>query len=89
MHLDAIRAAATAFTRPLERFLAKMETFEERLDVPDAKNTQFQGAGRRTQFNVASDGDVKELRTTLASYVLIINTLSIDAITECRFRSAL
>ena len=38
---------------------------------------------------MAFDGDGKELRTTLASYVLTINTQPIDAITVCESHSAL
>ena len=75
VHLDAIRAAATTCKRPLESFLAKIEKFEKRLGVQNAKDNQFKGAGRRIQFNVAFEEDVKELRTTLASHVLTINTL--------------
>ena len=75
VHLEAIRAAASACKRPLESFLAKIEKFDKRLGTQNAKNSQFKGAGRRIQFNVAYEEDVKELRTTLASHVSKINLL--------------
>ena len=75
VHLEAIRAAASACKRPLEDFLAKIEKFEKRLGTEKAKENHYKGAGRRIQFNVAFDEDVKELRATLASHVLTIITL--------------
>ncbi len=75
VHLDAIRAAATACKRPLESFLAKIEKFDKRLGTRKTNDNKFKGAGRRIQFNTACEEDVKELRTTLASHVLTINTL--------------
>ena len=75
VHLEAIRAAASACKRPLENFLTKLEKFEKRLDTGKAKENRYKGAGRRIQFNVAFDEDVKELRATLASHVLTIITL--------------
>ena len=75
VHLEAIRAAASACKRPLESFLPKIEKFEKHLGTGKAKKNSFKGAGRRVQFNVASEEDVKELRITLASHVLTINTL--------------
>ena len=75
IHLEAIRAAASASKRPLENFLAKLEKFEKRLGTGKAKGNHYKGAGRRIQFNVAFDEYVKELRATLASHVLIIITL--------------
>lgn len=77
VHLDAIRAAATTCKRPLESFLARIEKFEKRLGAQNANDNHFKGAGRRIHFNVAFEEDVKELRTTLASHVLTINTLLI------------
>ena len=75
VHLEAIRAAASACKRPLETFLAKLEKFEKRLGTEKAKESRYKGAGRRIQFNVAFDEDVRELRATLASHVLTIITL--------------
>ena len=75
VHLEAIRAAASACKRPLESFLAKIEKFEKHLGTGNEKQNHIKGAGRRIQFNVAFEEDVKELRTTLASHVLTINTL--------------
>ena len=40
-----------------------------------AKENRYKGAGRRIQFNVAFDEDVKELRDIPASHVLTIITL--------------
>ena len=72
VHLEAIRAAASACKRPLENFLTKLEKFEKRLGTGKAKENRYKSAGRRIQFNVAFDEDVKELRATLASHVLTI-----------------
>lgn len=74
-HLEAIRAAATACRRPLETFLDRISKFERTLGTWDAKERRFRGVGRRIQFNVAFENEVKELRTTLAGHVLTINTL--------------
>ena len=71
VHLEAISAAAPAF----EGFLPKLKKFENRLGTGKAKGNRYKGAGRRIQFNVAFDEDVKELRDILASRVLTIITL--------------
>ena len=75
VHLEAIRAAASACKRPLESFMETIEKFEKRLGTGKEKDNRIKGAGRRIQFNVAFEEDVKELRSTLASHVSIINTL--------------
>ena len=75
VHLEAVRAAASACKRPLETFLAKIEKFEKHLGTGKSKENRYKGAGRRIQFNVTFDEDVKELRATLASHVLTIITL--------------
>ncbi|CAD6591630.1 MAG: hypothetical protein ASARMPREDX12_005284 [Alectoria sarmentosa] len=82
VHLEAIRATASACKRPLESFLAKIEKFDKRLGTQNAKNSQFKGAGRRLQFNVAYEEDIKELRTTLASHVSKINLLLMTQILD-------
>lgn len=61
VHLEAIRAAASACKRSLQSFLARIEKFEKRLGTGNAKGNGYKGAGRRIQFNVAFEEDVKEL----------------------------
>ena len=75
VRLEAIRAAASACKRPLESFMKKLEKFEKRLGTGNEKANRIKGAGRRIQFNVAFEEDVKEFRSTLASHVSTINTL--------------
>ena len=75
VHLEAIRVAASAYERPLERFLATLENFEKRVGTGKAKGNRYKGVGRRIQFNVAFDEDVKDLRDTLATHIMTIITL--------------
>ena len=72
-HLEAIRAAAEACRRPLEDFLKKIHKYDKSLGIWGAKEKRFQNFGRRVQFNSLDEG-VKELRTTLSSYMTIIHT---------------
>ena len=74
-HLDAIRAVATACKRPLEDFVERVSKFDKSLGTWDAKEKRFRGIGRRVQFNVAFEKEVKDLRVTLTSHVSTINML--------------
>ena len=74
-HLEAIRAAASACQRPLESFMERIGKFDKRLGTGKEKHNSIKGAGRRIQFNVTFEEDVKELRSTLASHKSTINTL--------------
>ena len=73
--LDAIRAVASACERQLEAFLSKIAKFERTLGAWDAKEKRYKGFGRRIQWNVSMKDDVKELRNTLGTQVLMINML--------------
>ena len=74
-HLESIRAAATACQRTLEAFLDRISKFDKTLGSWDAKEKRFRGIGRRIQFSVAFEKEVKELRTTLAGHVSTIMVL--------------
>ena len=74
-HLDAIRAATAACKRPLKEFLEKIAKFDSSLGTWDAKEKRFRGVGRRIQFSLALEEDVKELRATLMSHSSTINML--------------
>ena len=75
MHLEAIRATASACKRPLEDFLSKIQKYDKSLGSWDAKEKRFRGVGRRVQFNLALEEDVKELRATLTNHASTINIL--------------
>ncbi|KAL2037621.1 hypothetical protein N7G274_009566 [Stereocaulon virgatum] len=74
-HLDTIRAAATACKRPLEDFLEMVSKFDKSLGTWDAKEKRSRAIGRRLQFNMAFEKEVKNPRITLTSHVSTINML--------------
>ena len=74
-HLEAIRAGSEACRRPLETFLERVSKFDKALGSWDAKEKRFRGVGKRIQYSVAFEKEVKELRTTLAGHLSTITML--------------
>ncbi len=75
VHLEAIRAAVSACQIPLNKFLEKISKYDSSLGCWDAKNKRFGSIKRRIEYIVLLEGEVKELRASLAGHTDSIKLL--------------
>ncbi len=75
LHLDSIRASAAACRRPLAAFLEKLEKFEDSMSTWNASVRRIGGFGRKVEYGLTLEGDVQELRATLATHIATVNML--------------
>ena len=70
--LELIRACCEACREPLQKFLDKISKFEPSLGVWATDGKAMKGAGRKIQWKVAYEDDVRELRVILIGYTVKI-----------------
>ena len=71
-HFELIRACCSACQEPLQKFLDKISKFEPSLGVWATDGKAMKGVGRKIQWKVAYEEDVRELRAILMAYTVRI-----------------
>lgn len=66
--VELIQACCAACQHPLQKFLNKISKFEPSLGVWSKNGKTLKGVGRRIQWKVSYEDDVRELRTILMGH---------------------
>ena len=79
-YADAIHAAVLACQQQLEGFLETISKYETSLGAWGAQERRIRGFGRKMEWALARDEDVKKLRSSLEGHMRSINTLLLTQI---------
>lgn len=75
-YVNAIRGAALASSLPLQDFLSKLEKFDDAMSPqPSRKPPVMSRVGRRAQYSLFIDDEIKNIRAIVYGNVIRINMM--------------